>query len=57
MNRYPNDPTPEQIAERAAEIRAEWDGFTEASRWVRKVKPVEVQRVRHSGEPRSVDFD
>ncbi len=31
-NRGPNDPSPSEIAERCAEIQAEWDVWTEARR-------------------------
>ncbi len=51
----PQDPRPEEIAARAAEIRAEWDARTEQYRRGYRSAPVEVQRVYvcahgHGGE-------
>ena len=46
----PNDPTPNEIEERMAEIRAEWSPFIRSRRRVVQNRAVEVTRVdtRHA---------
>ena len=40
-------PTPQEIAERAAEIRAGWSKKTRVSRWARETRvPTEIQEYR-----------
>lgn len=55
---FTNDPTPQEIAERAAEIRAEWPPEMAASRWTgAKAQPVEIQRIGRTSSPGRMDSD
>ena len=44
----PNDPTPEEIAEQTAVIRAKWDAATEASR--RTIEPTQNVEITTSDD-------
>ena len=53
-----NDPTPQEIAERAAEIRAEWPPEMLLSRWQGpKAQPVEIQRIGKTSSAGRMESD
>ena len=53
-----SDPTPQEIAERAAEIRAEWPPEMLLSRWQGpKTQPVEIQRIGKTSSARRLESD
>ena len=55
---FTNDPTPDEIRERAAEIRAEWPPEMAASRWTgAKAQPVEIQRIGRTSSPGRMESD
>ena len=55
---FTNDPTPQEIAERAAEIRAEWPPELLLSRWQGpKAQPVEIQRIGKTSSAGRMDSD
>lgn len=55
---FTSDPTPQEIAERAAEIRAEWPPEVASSRWQgAKAQPVEIQRIGRTSASGRMDSD
>ena len=55
---FTNDPTPQEIAERAAEIRAEWPPELLLSRWQGpKAQPVQIQRIGKTSSAGRLESD
>ena len=53
-----SDPTPQEIAERAAEIRAEWPPEMLLSRWQGpKAQPVQIQRIGRTSSAGRLESD
>ncbi len=54
MDRLAYDPTPEEIAERSAEVRRGWTRAVERKRLVVKIRRVEIQIIEVPPELRDI---